>query len=556
MPTVRLRFCLPICYLLYCLPIFAQQRPNIVWIVCEDISPTLAFYGDSTVATPNLSSLAAESLVFRNAFAPVGVCAPTRSAIITGMYPTTIGTMHMRTGKDVMAWGKRTYNTHPGHVDLAGDSIIEYAAVPPVGVRCFTEYLREAGYYCSNNQKTDYQFAAPVTAWDINSNQAHWRKRQPEQPFFAVFNINDTHESKLWEHASKPLTVSIDKVPVPPYLPDNEATRLTLARHYSNVALMDQAVGKIIRQLKEDGLYDETIIFFYSDHGGPLPHQKRESYDTGLRTPLMVRLPRAQQKGYSDRLVSLVDLAATVLSLAGIQPPESIEGRAFMGQYTAAPNSYVFGSGDRFDEYTDRIRTVRNHRFRYVRNYITDSPKYKDVAYRKNIPMMLPMLECYQQNKLTDVQRAWFEPKSREELYDCIADPYNVSDISTSKKYARVLDSLRTALDTHLADHPDLGFLNEGAMIESMWPGRRQPVTATPTATYKEGKIHLHNATPGATIGYRWADTAEQAFDLDAGWMIYKEPFEPEQGSQYLYVIAERLGYRTSEQVIIATSPK
>ena len=342
---------------------FSQNHPNILWLVTEDISPNLSFYGDSTAKTPNLNALAAESKIYDNAFAPVGVCAPARSSIITGRYPTSIGTMHMRTSKDIMSWGKREYANNIPIMDVAGDSIRQYSTVIPEGIRCFTEYLRAAGYYCTNNAKTDYQFAAPLSAWYENDNQAHWRNRPDGRPFFAVFNTNLTHESKLWKHDKKPLTVAPETVSVPPYLPDTETSRRDIARHYSNIELMDKWVGKLIQQLKDDGLYDNTIIFFYSDHGGPLPRQKRAIYDSGLRVPLLVKHLNSAEKGRTDRLISFVDLAPTMLSLAGMTKRDGMQGRAFLGKHTAPPNAYIYGSADRFDEYTDRSRAVRDERF-------------------------------------------------------------------------------------------------------------------------------------------------------------------------------------------------
>ncbi|MDX1544972.1 MAG: sulfatase-like hydrolase/transferase, partial [Christiangramia sp.] len=219
------------------------ERPNILWITCEDISPDLPVYGDNTAETPNLDALAEQSLVYDNAFATVGVCAPNRSSIITAMQPISIGTMHMRTGKDVIGWGSREYE-NTDREDIEGNPIIQYSAVIPENVKCFTEYLRAEGYYCTNNPKTDYQFAAPISSWDENGRKAHWKGREEGQPFFSVFNIDDTHESKLWKYSDKPLTVSPDEVEVPPYLPDNAETRETIARHYSNIELMDKKVGE------------------------------------------------------------------------------------------------------------------------------------------------------------------------------------------------------------------------------------------------------------------------------------------------------------------------
>ena len=316
------------------------KQPNIVWIVTEDISPTLSFYGDKTAKTPNLDALAKESIVYKNAFAVVGVCGPNRSSIITGMYPTSIGTMHMRTGKDVFSWGKRTYKKETNITDLQDGKVIQYAAVIPEEIKCYTQFLRAAGYYCTNNAKTDYQFASPLSAWDENSQKAHWKNTPKDKPFFSVFNIGTTHESRLWKNENLRLTVNLKDVKVPPYLPDNTTSRKTIARHYSNVELMDSEVGEIINQLKKDGLYDNTIIFFYSDHGGPLPRQKREIYDSGLKVPFMIKGINGKT-GRTNRMISFVDLAPTMLSLAGVKAPYYMEGKPFLGKFTSDENKYM-----------------------------------------------------------------------------------------------------------------------------------------------------------------------------------------------------------------------
>jgi len=257
------------------------ERPNILWLTCEDISPTLSFYGDSTAHTPNLDRLASESLVFTRAFAVVGVCAPSRSSIITGMYPASIGTRNMRTGTDAMGWGNRKYDNKKVAKDINGEPVRQYSAVIPDFVKCFTEYLRVSGYYCTNNVKTDYQFAAPLTAWDDNSINATWENCPMGKPFFSVFNHEVTHESKMWINKKLPQTVFPSSVPLPPYFPEDSVVRQDVARNYSNIELLDKQIGEKLDKLKKSGLYDKTIIFFFSDHGGPLPRGKREIYDSG-----------------------------------------------------------------------------------------------------------------------------------------------------------------------------------------------------------------------------------------------------------------------------------
>lgn len=525
------------------------KQPNIVWIVTEDISPTLSCYGDNTAKTPNLDALAKDSMVYDNAFTVVGVCGPSRSAIITGMYPTSIGTQHMRTGKDVHSWGKRIYSRDVDINDVEGNQIIEYAAVIPEAVKCFTEYLRESGYYCTNNQKTDYQFAAPVTAWNENNTKAHWKNAPEGKPFFSVFNIGTTHESKLWLHDNMPLTVNPEHVNVPSYLPDNEATRKTIARHYSNIELMDAQVGVFINQLKDHGLYDNTIIFFYSDHGGPLPRQKREIYDSGLKVPFIIK-GIYNESGRTDRLISFVDLAPTMLSLAGIKTPNYMEGRAFLGEYQAQKRDYIFGSSDRFDEHTDRIRAVRNNHFLYLRNDFPELTKYKDIGYRKNIRMMPVFIQLKEENKLTETQQIWFDAKTNEELYDCNKDPDNIHNLVNNTAYTSILANMRATLEAHLKNRIDYGVIPESEMIQSMWPNFEQPVTKPVTLSLvvlsPENKITMASQTPGASIAYLISDKVNETLDFNSKWNLYTKPISVENGKT-IYTMAQRIGYRESE---------
>ncbi len=524
--------------------------PNILWIVCEDISPTLPMYGDSTAHTPNLDALASESMIYENAFSVVGVCAPSRSAIITGMYPINLGTTHMRTGKDVFSWGKRKYKKKGQGRDINGKVVPEYSAVIPDFVKCFPEYLQQAGYFCTNNAKTDYQFAAPRSAWNLNDQKAHWRKRPKNKPFFSVFNIGTTHESRLWKNKNLPLTVDPDKVPVPPYLPDTEATRESIARHYSNVELMDAEVGAFIKQIKEDGLYDNTIIFFYSDHGGPLPRQKREIYDSGLHVPFMIKDVNSKTQGRTDRMISFVDLAPTVLSLAGVKIPDYMKGKAFLGNQAAAPRKYIYGSSDRFDEFTDRIRAIRSKRFLYLRNYYPDLPKYKDIGYRKNIPMMPPMLQMHREGKLNPIQESWFQSKTTEELYDTQNDPFNLINLAENPKYQATLSEMRNALFSYLQTQTDLGQIPESQLVSMMWPDFKQPKTLSPILTRKNHQIIATCPTKGASIVYLESNKPLTKIDFEQDWKLYTRPVTPAK-DKYYYFIAERIGYKTSDWAFI-----
>ncbi|KQC34579.1 hypothetical protein AAU57_08480 [Nonlabens sp. YIK11] len=524
------------------------KQPNILWIVTEDISPTLSFYGDNTAKTPVLDSLAAESLVYDNAYAVVGVCAPSRSAIITGMYPTSLGTMHMRTGKDIQSWGNREYSKETGIVDLEGNPVREYAAVIPEYVKAFPELLRKAGYFTSNHQKTDYQFAAPVTVWDENNAKAHWRNRKEGQPFFSVFNFDVTHESKIWKNADLPLTVDPKEVPLPPYFQDTDISRNDVARLYSNIELLDQQVGKLLQQLKDDGLYDNTIIFFYSDHGGPLPRQKRDIHQSGLRVPFMVKDLRGT-KGRTDRLVSFVDLAPTILSLAGIESPEWMQGKAFMGDYDQKKRDFVYGTSDRFDEVTDRSRAVYNKEYLYVINDFPDKTWYKDISYRLQMPMMQEMIDLRDSDKLDPVQSTWFQNKENDELFDLKNDPYRLNNLANLPEYAEVRIKMRSALLEFRNEHMDYGMMPEGELIEQMWPGGEQPVTSAVTLTrdkFSNRSVTLNSSTPGASIGYIISNEPLENLDLNSGWQVYNGELSLEKG-QYLYAVAHRIGYQQSE---------
>jgi len=529
-------------------------KPNIVWLITEDISPYLSLYGDSTAKTPNLDNLAKESMVFTNCFSTSGVCAPSRATLITGMYPTSVGTQHMRTASDASGWGKRTYNTINGKksIDLDNQPVREYSAVIPYYVKCFTEYLRTEGYYCTNNVKTDYNFASPVTAWDENNDTASWENCPKGKPFFSVFSDFITHESQIWSRRSYSLTVKPDVVPVPPYFPDDSIVRKDIARHYSNIEVLDEHIGKKIQALKDQGLYDNSIIFFFSDNGGPFPRGKRETLEMGLHVPFMVRFPHGVHAGYIDDLVSFVDFAPTVLSLAGIKPPEYLQGRAFLGKYKSSqPRHYIYGAGDRFDEYTDRIRAVRDDQYLFVRNYYPELPPYKDVAYRKNMPIMKELLVLRDAGKLAGPTALWFHPHKSgvEELYDCTADPFNLNNLIEDSKYADKIQGLREALDQWIAKVGDMGNIPEATMVEQMWPGNTQPHASQPEFFISDEEVSLSCSTKGSSIAYILSDTIIQP-DLDSGWQLYSEPIEIKK-TKHLYVMANRIGYADSKVIEI-----
>ena len=524
-------------------------RPNILWLVAEDMSATIPPFGDSTIATPTLSRLADEGVRYTRVFSPSGVCAPSRAAIATGMYQNHIGAQHMRTGP----W--HSSNLTPQMIEAAAqympDGIIPYEAVPPAEVRMHGELMRRAGYYATNNAKTDYQFRAPVTAWDESSPRAHWRGRAPGQPFFAIFNFGVTHESQIWGKANDSLRVDEDlDVPVPPYLPDNEVGRRDVRRMYSNIKEMDAQVGRMLAELEEDGLLDSTIVFWYTDHGGPLPRQKRMLYDSGMHLPLIIRYPDKWRAGEVDeRLISFVDFMPTILSLAGVEPPEYADGQAFEGLFAAAtPRAYVHGAADRFDEVYDMIRAVRDERFKYLRNFQPEKSYYLPVSYREQMPVMQELLRMRDAGELNEIQAQWFRStKAEEELFDTENDPHELVNLADDPAYADKLAELRAELDRWMREIEDKGLMQEADLIELMWPGMTQPVTQSPVADSRDGRVALASGTRGASIGYQRL-TANDT--LGSTWQIYTEPIRLEPG-EALIAVAHRIGFLPSDSITV-----
>jgi uncharacterized sulfatase len=429
-----------------------ESRPNILWITCEDISPNLGCYGDAYAVTPNLDRLASQSVRFTHAFAPIGVCAPSRSCLITGMYPPSIGTYHMR---------------------CAG-------RLPDV-VKCFPEYLRQAGYYCTNNVKTDYNFQHPPTAWDESSNRAHWRNRQPDQPFFAVFNFTSCHESQIRlsdaEYARRTGQFTPAefhdpaKAAVPPYHPDAPEVRRDWARYADMITFMDKEAGRVLGQLDEDGLADDTIVFFFSDHGAGMPRSKRWLYDSSLRVPLVIRFPEKyaglspEKPGTTcDRMVSFVDFAPTVLSLAGVPIPKHLQGHAFLGAHAAASREYIYGFRDRMDERYDMIRAVRDRRFKYIRNYMPHLPYFHDqhLSYAWEMPTLRVWQQLAVAGKLSGPPAVFMaRSKPMEELYDTEADPHEIHNLAASAEHRSALERLRREHRRWMAEIVDLGLMPE-----------------------------------------------------------------------------------------------
>ena len=531
-----------------------ERRPNILWITCEDLSPRLGCYGDRTVPTPNIDRLAGEGVLYTNAFATTGVCAPNRHALITGMYPTSTYALQMRNHSRT---GALDEIKDPGARAFVMARPL-YEAVPPVEVRCLTEYLRLAGYYCSNNVKQDYQFLAPVTVWDESSRQAHWRNRGRGQPFFAVFNYTVTHESGVFGEGRSPKVVDPGNVALPPYYPDTPIIRGDVAKHYDNIAVLDTQVGELVGQLKEDGLLNETIIFFFSDHGDGLPRSKRWVYDSGTRVPLIVRHPDKKGAGTaSDRLVSFVDFGPTVLSLAGVKVPAHVHGISFLGDQAGEPRKYVYFHRDRNGENLETIRAIRDKRFRYVRNFRPDEPYIKPLAYRDRQAIMQELNRAIEQGALTKDQ--WqFSARSKplEEFYDTQADTFEICNLVSDSRHFAKMSEMRSALNAWIAKCNDPLDMPEDELVRTRVypPDGQQPTTATPRVqfepvTKRRIKLTIACATKGASIGFR-SKGAGGTKDSSDPWTIYNGPVEV-QATGAIEVVAHRIGFKPSRRVVI-----
>lgn len=474
----------------------AAERPNILWITAEDMSPTLGCYGDAYATTPHIDALARQSVMYTHAFATAPVCSPARACLINGVYATTQGAHQMR------------------------------SAFPlPEYMTGFPSFLRKAGYYTTNNVKTDYNSAnwdkIIKASWNESSDAAHWRKRDDkERPFFSIFNLMTSHQSRtmVWPYEqfveqvqsklSKEEIHDPAKAPLPPYYVDTPIVRKTVARYYDCVTAMDKEVGAILKQLEEDGLADDTIVFFYSDHGSGMPRHKRALLDSGMRVAMMVRFPEKWQHlapskpgTQTDRLVSFVDFGPTVMSLAGVDVPDWVQGRPFLGEAAkepggepgAEPRRYVFGHRDRVDEVIDLARSVRDKRYLYIRNYMPHLGYNQPTAWPDQGDIRHEFYRLTDRARMTGPQWHFAGPtRPIEELYDCDADPQNLRNLIGSPDHAAALTRMRIVLEEHLVATNDAGFIPEAEMWDRI--GDRRTPAAVMAAMAKDEQLTLIHA--------------------------------------------------------------
>ena len=445
----------------------AAAPPNILWISSEDNGPHLGVYGDSYADTPNLDTLGRMGMIYRNAWSTAPVCAPARTTIISGMYPPSTGSQHMRSLTRL-----------------------------PADMRMFPQYLREAGYYVSNNSKEDYNLEKPGQVWDESSRQAHWRKRAPDQPFFAVFNFNVTHESQIRRRPHEAVHDPAG-VRVPAFHPDTPESRQDWAQYHDKITEMDGMAGRVLAELREDGLAEDTIVFYWADHGPGMPRGKRWTYNSGLNVPMILYIPEKyrqlrpaeyEEGGESRRLVGFIDLAPTVLSLAGVQPPSHFQGHAFAGEFETPPPPYAYAFRGRMDERYDMVRSVRDERYIYIRNFMPHRIYGQYIQYMFQTPTTAVWHRLYSEGKLKPPRTHFWEAKPAEELYDLESDPDETRNLAGSRSHRAVLRRFQDARVEWSLAIRDLGFLPEGAI--HMRAGGDAPHTmGADPARYPMGRI-------------------------------------------------------------------
>jgi len=437
-----------------CAPGSKAPAPNVVWITAEDMCPELGCYGNRLVTTPNIDRLAAQGVRFSHAFATAPVCSAVRSATITGMYQTSIGAHNHRSHRD------------------DGYTL-------PHGIKLVTDYFREAGYFTAlakgeiapgagTNAKTDFNFQAekPFDGSD-------WNQRQAGQPFFIHINFQEAHRGPAWDRARKrPNLVDPARVELPPYYADHPVVRDDWANYLDSINLLDEKVGAVLQRLEDEGLVENTIVFFFADHGRCLFRGKQFCYDGGLHIPLIVRWPGQLKAGsVNGQLVNNIDITATALQLAGITPPEHMEGRVILGKKAAKEREYVVSARDRCDETVDRIRSVRTRRYKYIRNFYPERPYSQLNRYKESRYAPLPLMrQLHKDGKLTPAQALFFAPtRPKEELYDLQNDPHEVHNLADSPERQKILKRLRGYLERWIEETGDLGAIPEPQEITDGW---------------------------------------------------------------------------------------
>lgn len=543
-----------------------HDRPNIVFILAEDLSPRFGCYGDEVARTPNIDALAKEGVRFTNVYTMAGVSAPSRAGLITGVYQNFTGLHNMRT---------RGYVDHP------------YRGVPPANVKAYPELLRKNGYFTYADVKYDYQFCfgpsdpGPFSIWTANGKSSNiedqllapvWRQHDLKgKPFFINFNPQITHESGLFTYEGVPeahygevkgkeairthykiIPTDPSKVKVDPYWVDTEGTRNEIARFYDNIQIMDMQVGNVIENLKKDGLWENTILIVSTDHGDCLPRLKREGYESGIHVPFIIRIPDKYKPiwlgkagSVNERIISFEDLAPTILGFAGVDIPEYMKG-INLSQKNPKEREYTYAVRGRMDRVPDlRSYFVLGKGFQYVRN-LSKTPNGVSIVYRDNLQTSKDLNIARAAGKLTPEQETWFRERPVEELYDLNKDPFQLHNIATNPQYKKILEEYRNKLDEWRNSGNDMTLVSESVMVKDLLDKNgQQCITLTPVAVQDEinKKIYISNRTENASIGY--------SFD-GKYWEIYNGSFTPPSNASQVIVKAIRYGWKESDTITLS----
>jgi len=501
-----------------------QTLPNILWITSEDNGPHLGCYGDTYAITPNLDRFAKRSLRYTKASSTAPVCAPARTTIISGIYPPATGAEHMRSMTRL-----------------------------PADFKMYPVHLRELGYYCTNNSKEDYNLEKVGNVWDESGRKAHWKNRPNGKPFFAIFNHTISHESQIRNNINPADRIHDPaKVRLPAYHPDTPEVRKDWAQYHDRITMMDKLVGKNLRELEEAGLADDTIVFYYGDHGSGMPRSKRWPYFSGLNVPLIIHVPEKfkhlappeyKTGGSTDRLVGFIDLAPTLLSIAGEKAPAHMQGDAFMGKHTAPPQAFSFGFRGRMDERYDMVRTVFDGRHVYIRNYMPHKPYGQYLDYMFQTPTTRVWHDLFHAGKLNAAQSVFWQTKPAEELYDLESDPDEVNNLAKSKEHVAVIKRLRKAHRNWARDVRDIGFLPE-AEIHSRAENDSPYKMGHDDSRYDFDAI-FHAANTASRKGKKTSEKLAELINSDDSAVRYWAAMG--------YLIRGKNGVRTGREALVAS---
>lgn len=514
-----------------------SKQPNILLLVSEDLSSRIGAFGDKVAQTPNLDKLAKLGVRYPNTFTTAGVCAPSRAALISGVHQIDWGGQHMRSTSFADA---------------------SYRSVPHPYIKGFPELLRQYGYFTYVQRKLDYQFSGksaksgPFTIWDYTGKDTGWHHRAEGQPFFGMYHVNTSHESNLF-----PKKMAINKkngrvknwikpadVVVPPYYPDIPEVRAGIASHHNNIRAVDNTVGEILANLKVDGLREDTIVIWTTDHGDGLPRGKREIYDSGIKVPMIIYWPEQYRPSHviegsvDEQLISFVDLPSTILTMANIETPKYIHGKDRIINKNTAKRNFIYASKDRLDGFEFRERAVRNKQFKYIKNYMPNRPGATHIKYRDQMPLMQQLWKEFNGGRLNAQQSFWFNKRPAEELYDIINDPHEVNNLAATPTHSKQLIIMRNALVEWQRKVNDMSIIPEIEMANDFWPNGKQPITPRPSLFVDESRLVTIKSTElGASIGYQ----------INKGpWKLYTQPLKIKIGEK-LTAKSVRYGWEESK---------